>query len=295
MVTFSAPKARIAGVALTAISALALTACGPTPVVSTSPSVATTPVTSPSGTAPLISATPTPAMSAVRVFFVRDAARGVRLVSEPHDVTSAATARAALEAMIAGPDDPDYASPWPKTTRVLDISVSDKVITVNLSADARTAQAGAELTEVMVQQLVYTTTEALGRDATVMLNTGGKPAGDSLGHVVWDAPRGRGAPLGLLQNVSIDEPRQGRAYGSPVPVSGIAAVYEAVLPWRVLDASGAVVAQSQAHTAEGQTFSPYAFSVPLRPGTYTVEVREDDPSDGASGKIDSDTRTFTVS
>ena len=47
-------------------------------------------------------------------------------------------------------------------------------------------------------------------------------------------------------------------------------------------------------TSEGQMFAPYSFTVELAPGTYTIVLTEDDPSDGAGGLLMSNTRTVTV-
>jgi hypothetical protein len=78
-------------------------------------------------------------------------------------------------------------------------------------------------------------------------------------------------------------------------VSGEAAAFEANVPWRVLDPAGAEVATGFTTTSEGQVFAPFTFTVDLEPGTYTVEISEDDPSDGAAGTPMTDTRTVTVS
>jgi hypothetical protein len=75
---------------------------------------------------------------------------------------------------------------------------------------------------------------------------------------------------------------------------GEAAVFEAVVTWRVLDESGAEVIGGNTMTAEGQTFAPFMFPVVLDPGTYTVEITEDDPSAGEGGVPMSDTRTVTI-
>jgi len=70
-------------------------------------------------------------------------------------------------------------------------------------------------------------------------------------------------------------------------------VFEATLRWEVRR-DGAVIRSGSASTAEGQTFSPYSFSVPLPPGDYEIRVAEDDPSDGAGRPVMTDTRRITV-
>jgi hypothetical protein len=62
----------------------------------------------------------------------------------------------------------------------------------------------------------------------------------------------------------------------------------------VLDEAGREVSTGITMTTEGQTFAPFAFAVELTPGTYTVVITEDDPSDGAAGVPMSDSRAVTV-
>lgn len=202
--------------------------------------------------------------------------------------------REAVEAMIAGADDPDYASPWSRATRVLGVTRSGNTITVDLSKEARTANVGSQGAAMMIQQLVYTVTEAVDPDASVQLLVEGRSPGDLWGAVRWDKRVSRQDPLDVRVFVQIDSPREGTTTSSPLVVKGDAAAFEANVPWRILDANGTEVKTGATMTAEGMTFSPYSFKVRLKPGTYTVEVVEDDPSGGEGGKPMTDTRTVTV-
>ena len=94
--------------------------------------------------------------------------------------------------------------------------------------------------------------------------------------------------------VQIDNLTEDATVSSPVTVSGEACAFEANVPWKVLDANGAEVASGATQTSEGQTFAPYSFEVELDPGTYTVVITEDDPSDGEGGTPMSDSRRITV-
>lgn len=257
---------------------------------------ATSPTVEPTTEPSEPSATPTPETTTVRVYAMVDTRNGLRLVRENRDVTGDDPLVAAVEQMIAGPDDPDYSNPWNPATTVLGVTQADDVLTVDLSEDARTANIGSEGAALMIQQLVWTVTDAAGTDgAAVLLTIAGEPAGELWGVVTWDAPVTRADPLSVRSLVQIDEPREGAQTGTSVTVSGDAAVFEAVLPWSVLDSAGAEVASGTTMTAEGQTFSPFSFTVDLEPGTYTVVITEDDPSDGEGGTPTSDTRTITVS
>lgn len=260
---------------------------------------------SPATTSPVVEPTteptepttePTPETTTVRVYSMVDTRNGLRLARESREVTGDDPLVLAVEEMVAGPDDPDYSTAWNPATEVLGVTQADGVLTVDLSEDARTANIGSEGAALMIQQLVWTVTDAAGADdAAVLLTVAGAPAGELWGAVSWDTPVTRADPMSVRMLVQIDEPREGAATGTAVTVSGEAAVFEAVLPWSVLDAAGAEVTSGTTMTAEGQTFAPFSFTVDLEPGTYTVVITEDDPSGGEGGTPTSDTRTITVS
>lgn len=274
---------------------LTLAGCTPTPTaIPTTPApTASAPATA--TTTPTTPTTPTPMPTTTTlVYFLVDAPGGFRLAREPHDVPAATPALGAVEAMLDTPDDPDYSSTWNPATTVLGIAVRGDVVTVDLSAEARTANVGSGAAAAMMSQLIWTVTEALGDDKGVMLNIAGAPAGELWGVLSWDEPEKRGEAMDSLLMVGIDTPREGATVTSPVGVVGQAAAYEANLPWRVLSPGGAVVKQGNATTAEGQVMAPYSFTVDLPAGTYRLEVTEDDPSGGEGGELDVDSRTFTV-
>jgi len=240
------------------------------------------------------SPTPTGEATVSGVYFMVDTRAGLRLARELRDLPGEDPAQEAVETMIAGADDPEYSTPWNTATQVLGVTREADVITVNLSGDARTANIGAEGAALMVQQLVYTVTEAVDRDATVRLLVDGQPAGELWGAVSWDEPVGRTEPLDVRSLVQIDTPREGATSSSPLTVEGEAAAFEATVPWRVLDDAGSEVQSGFTNTTEGQTFAPFSFTVDLEPGTYTVEISEDDPSGGEGGPPMTDTRTVTI-
>lgn len=267
---------------------------GPATSPSTTPAPGVT--ASPSGPTPTPTSGPTATVTAadVPIYFLVDARTGPRLIPERHDLTGEPV-RSAVERMIAGPDDPDYTSPWNRATTVLGVHGIDPTV-VDLSAEARTASVGSAGAAMMIQQLVHTVTAATGDPSgSVLLTVAGQPAGELWGVVTWTTPQVRQPALDVQAFVQVATPRQGATTTSPVTVSGQAAVFEATLPWTVLGPSGAVVTSGVAHTAEGQTFAPYSFTVDLAPGTYTVVATEDDPSGGAApGPRMSDSKVFTV-
>jgi hypothetical protein len=173
------------------------------------------------------------------------------------------------------------------------VDLDGSVVTVALDGAARTASIGSAGAALMIQQLVYTVTEVLGHRSTVRLLIDGKPAGELWGAVSWDEPVGREPSGDVRQVVQIDTPTEGASVSSPVHVAGEADAFEANVPWRVLDGNGRVVTTGHTMTAEGFVFSRYAFDIPLKPGTYSIEVVEDDPS-GTGAQLTRDTRRVTV-
>lgn len=244
--------------------------------------------------APTETAVDEPELEARYVYYVVDTRVGLRLARELRDIPAGA-ADDAVRLMIAGALDPDYGTTWNPETEVNGIEVDAGMITVDLSDAARTANVGSEGAAIMIQQLVWTVTDAVDRpDASVRLLLDGAEPGDLWGVVTWAEPVTREAAESIRALVQLDIPRQGDELTSPVTIAGDAAAFEATVPWRILDAVGTEVDSGFTMTSEGMIFAPFSFTVDLAPGDYTVEIIEDDPSDGEAGAPSVDTRYFTV-
>ncbi len=275
------------------IGSLALAGCG-----DDEPDTVADPSTSPSNT-PSVTPTPTPSDDADRsfsditpVYFTIDTRAGLRLVREPRE--TGIDGIGAVEAMIGGPEDPDYTTSWNPDTEVLSVGESDGVINVDLSAEAREANVGAEAAEMMAQQLVWTVTQLYGDDLAVQLLIDGESATDMWGHVDWADPIGRQAGDDVRAFVGIDTPAEGETITGDLTVTGEAIAFEGTVLWRVLDPKGKEMEAGFTTSEEGMTLAPYTFTVSLKPGDYVVEVSEDDASDGEGGAPLVDTRTITV-
>jgi hypothetical protein len=251
--------------AVAALVAVSLAGCAQT----VSPAANTPPTAAPS--------TPEPER-ALPVYYVAETAAGPRLQREFHRLPAADPATAAVREMLAHPTgtDPDYRNPWPAGTALRGpVTRTAEAITVDLTA--------APPSELAAQQLVFTVQGALGETTPVQLRKDGVP-----GPLIP-----RGDPYALRSLVQIDAPADGTSTGSPVTVTGEAAVFEATLHWTVLS-GGRTLRTGVTSTAEGQTFAPFRFSLDLPPGHYTVRISEDDPSDGAGRPVLTDDRTVTV-
>ena len=104
------------------------------------------------------------------------------------------------------------------------------------------------------------------------------------------------------ETVTIAAPADGASIAGPqVEVTGAGTAFEGNLRWQALTAGTTDVVQEGFTTAGANgTVGPYAFTVELAPGSYTIEVWEPGESDaggeGATdGRLGLVTSTFTVS
>ncbi len=249
-----------------------------------------------SSTAPTPSTTSQSATIVVPVYYAVDTGTDLRLVREFRALPDAGgEALTAAKAVLAGsPLDPDYHGLWNPAGEVRSVRTVDGAIEVDLSTAATVTTTGSAGAWLAVQSLVYSVTGALQSDGPVRLLVEGSPVDELFGVLDTRAPIARDDPLSVRLLVQINEPNQGDVVGRSVTISGEAAVFEATLPWKVLDAAGGVVQSGVTMTAEGQRFAPFSFTVPLDPGDYVVVITEDDPSGGAGRTPESDSRAFTV-
>ncbi|WP_433504512.1 Gmad2 immunoglobulin-like domain-containing protein [Pseudonocardia halophobica] len=288
------------GPLLTALSTavvVGLTGCGggaPTPPPAPSASAP-----APSATAPAPATTRLPAAAGgLVVWFVGSTPAGDRLYRErratteggPDGVAPDPAGDAVRELLAGRPEDPDHRSDWPPGVTLRGpVTIVDGVFTVDLAPPGPLpGPAGLAL-----QQLVQTVQDTTGSTAPVRVLVDGRPATTLLGEDV-SRPLTADDPFRVRALVQLDDPVEGAVVGSPVVVSGEAAVFEATLLWEVRDPAGRTVRSGSATTSEGQTFAPYRFTVPLGPGTYDVVVSEDDPSGGEGRAPMTDSARITV-
>ncbi|WP_165372754.1 Gmad2 immunoglobulin-like domain-containing protein [Pengzhenrongella frigida] len=280
-------------VAVAVVLAL-LTGCAGDDDGTTTPSPGGTSSPGPSTSGP---STPSPSTApiTVPVYYATDNGTDLRLVREFRSLPDAGgPALTAARGVLAGDAlDPDYVGLWDPAGTVLAVNPATP-IEVDLSAAATTTTTGSAGAVLAVQALVYAVTGALQSDAPVRILVEGEPVDELFGVLDVSEPIARADPISVRLLVQINDPNEGDVVGSPVTVSGEAAVFEATLPWRIESPGGDVVQAGVTQTAEGQTFAPFAFDVTLDPGAYVVVITEDDPSDGAGGPLDTDSRGFVV-
>ncbi|HEY3259581.1 MAG TPA: GerMN domain-containing protein [Pseudonocardiaceae bacterium] len=233
--------------------------------------------------------------SALPIYYVADTAAGPRLYREFHAVPTTDPGSDAVRELLAKPTglDPDYRSHWPAGTTLRSaVQHAGGVITVDLSGEARSAQVGAELAELTVQQLVYTVQGALQSPDPVRILIDGATVPELWGHVSTAQPVQRADQYRTRSLVQIDNPANGARVGRTFTVSGEATSFEANVPWQVL--RDGVVVQSGYTMAGSTEFDSFTFSLTLDPGDYTVRITEDNACGDACRAPFEDTKLVHV-
>jgi hypothetical protein len=270
------------------VPALALGACssaGPTA------GPGGTPTPSPTITVPPSPATPKP----VSIYYLVGGESGVFVTFERHSV-AATTPQAALEDLVHGtPHDPDHFSPYPKAARILSVSVTGGIATVDWSAEVLQASVGAETEARGIQAAVYTLTE-FSTITRVRFTVEGKASGTSSngrriedwwGHVgLGDQPFARSEEPDVLAPIVLLTPLDGARSSGTLELTGEASTFEANVGIVLRDATGKEVLRTSATAAEaaparGGFSKTITFTPPSTPQTWTLEAFEASAKDGS--------------
>ena len=203
-----------------------------------------------SSSSPSATATGTP--TTVLVYLVRGEKIGVDGVTVTP--VGGAVARAAVEALLAGPDAAATAggltTTIPTGTRLLDLAPRGSLATVDLSGTFTTG-GGSLSMQLRVAQVVYTLTQ-FPTISTVAFRIDGTPVTAIGGEgIVVDPPVGRADFEGVTPQVLVESVWPGLTASSPVPFKGTANTYEAVVQWRVERPDGTVVKQGSIMATSG--------------------------------------------
>ena len=223
----------------TAVVLAALAACSrdgsPSVRESATNGPATSSPTATATTAPTTGTSPTPTGTMrVAVYYLGGSNRPVLFREFRSVPRSTAVVRSAVDAMLhLAPLDTDYRSVWPYSTRVLGVSVAGSVATVDLSGDARSASAGADVERASLQQLVHTVTAAAPSITGVRLHFDGQTKESLWGHVDTRGTLTRGAQNETLAPIWVIEPGHHATVARTFTVKGTATVFEATVSWSV--------------------------------------------------------------
>jgi Sporulation and spore germination/Immunoglobulin-like domain of bacterial spore germination len=225
-----------------------------------------------------------PVMSSVAVYLLRDGK--VSPVRRTIEATPA-VARAALTELLEGPTSDERAeglsSAIPDGTTLRDISLADRVATVDLDSTfddgggsasmlGRVAQVVATLTRFPTIERV-----AFRIDGEAVEVVGGEG-------VVVDPPVGRRAIEEQTPQILVESPLPGDAVRSPIRLSGTANVFEATVSIDVRGANGKLLKRTFTTATSGTgtrgTFDT-ELALPDRTGPVTVVAYESSAEDGS--------------
>lgn len=217
-----------------------------TPAPSGDPSVSPSPSdpgATPSG-GPTSAPTTSPAVETiiVRTYGVLSGDIGVEgLVPTLHVIPATdGVARAAVEQLLAGNLAEGVNTAIPEGTRLLGVSIKDRVATVDLST-AFEGGGGSASSFYRLGQVVYTLTQFSTVGAVLFQVDGRTVTTFGPEGIVLDGPQTRADFEEQLPSIFVDRPAFGAAVGNPARIVGNANVFEATLQVAILDGSGRVV------------------------------------------------------
>lgn len=221
----------------------------------------------------------------VTAFFARVGDSGNWVEPETHRVedSTEAVARAAIELMVSGsPRNPDLSNAVPEGTEVLDVTLEDRILVVDLSSEVTGSGHGSAEELAFSQQLAHTGAQFETVDA-VRLHVDGEPVDELWGHLDWSQPVE--PDLFALAPITFEFPRWGDTVEpGPVVAGGQANTFEATLELRLIDPTGAVIEETftTATSGSGERGQwEHTFDTEVtEAGTWTVEAEEPDPSGG---------------
>ncbi len=198
--------------------------------------------------------TPAPTETRVLAYFTRGEKVGVAARFVRVEPTTTALARAAMQALVAGPSDEErqfgLGTAIPQGTRVNGVTIRDKVATVDLSPEF--ASGGGSLSMLLrVAQVVCTLTQFDDIERVAFALDGeGVPAIGGEG-VIVDPPVSRADFEEQLPAILVESPAPGEAVSSPLTVSGSSNVFEATHQLAITDPDGLIIAEKTVTATSG--------------------------------------------
>lgn len=268
-----------------------------TSTVSGAPSSGTAVATlTPGGATPLPTSAATAAgtpgtvqTTALSVYFLRGEDVGPVLREVP---ATQAVARAAIEQLLAGPAAGEastgLSSSIPAGTRLLSISISDGVATVDLSGEFDSG-GGTLSMQARLAQVVYTLTQFPTVSSLIFRLDGQETTVFGGEGIIIPSPATRADFEDLTPAILLDSPAQGETVSSPVVLTGTANTFEATFRIAIYDAAGNIIADEFATATSGTgTRGTFEVSVPFdvaAAGPGVIRVYESSARDGSPVNI----------
>ena len=205
-----------------------------------------------------------------------------------------AVATAAVQQLLRGPNDdemsarPAMYTDIPARTKLLGLSIHDRVATVNLSKEF---ESGGDRASIIgrLAQVVYTVTQFPTVELVEIQIDGAAVV--TIGNAGIDLGRGvdRADFTSQLPAIFVDRPAWGAALGPNVRISGMANVFEATFRVRLLDANGSTLVDRQVMASCGTgcwgTFKVELDYTVNRPQYGTLRVYDRSAKDGSPENV----------
>jgi germination protein M len=205
----------------------------------------------------------------VLVYFVR----GERLAASSRSVTGEGVGAAALEAVIAGPNEVEsgigFSNAVPAGTEVLGVNIAAGVATVDLSGDFQSG-GGSLSMQLRVAQVVATLTQ-FDTVESVTIRIDGQEADGIGGEGVPATDLDRSDIEDQTPGILLEHPAPGATVSSPLTISGTSNTFEATYEYEVIDEAGTTVA-SGFDTATSGTGTRGTFETEIDLGDTTGDV-----------------------
>jgi hypothetical protein len=289
------------GLVTAACGSGAATSLGPAPTGAAPSGSSSAPGASPTGVTASTSSSASPATSSgqpsaapthvvgLQVWLIR---AGKLFVSQRTEPYGPAVGTAALSAMLNGPTAAERAAGLrpaiPAGTTLLSMKIARGTATVDFSSAFESAATPSTM-PVRLAQVVYTITQ-FPTVTSVRFQIDGQGR-TVIGGVPAASPQTRAMFGSYLPAITVASPVVGAQVSSPVTISGTAAVFEAVVSVRILDAAGNEIARTFTNATcgtgcRGGYSVAVAYSVGhVEPGT--IEVFEASAKDGSPVNVQS--------
>ena len=229
----------------------------------------------------------------VAVYYIKSTTNDMILVREVHTVAkSAGIARAALNELISGTPLTEGAQRvLPAGTEILGLTIKDGLATVDFSQEVLNANVGFTGEALGIASIVNTLTEFPTINRVQFFVEGSAENGMGWwGHVgLSEQPFQRNLTNVYAPAIWVTSPVSGQTVTSPLHIQGVAQVFEAMVSYRLKDANGIVLVQSQTMSSMGApehgTFDVVLEYPATASGYGTLEVYEVSMKDGSDRNV----------
>jgi hypothetical protein len=232
---------------------------------------------------------------AIKLYFVADTPRGLKLFSEKQEVKSSENlSESVIGDLISGklqPLDPDYTNFWDSSHNLNKITVSGNEANVDINLGK--LNVGSEGEQRAIDQIVWTLIDIDPNLKVIKFSVNGEIVETFAGHVDLSVGFEKAPAYEVLNPIQISSFSEGDELSNPIEISGEACTFEANLVWTLIKAGKVIKESFTTARAACPNRSEWKISLDqLEMGTYRFEAKEFSAEDGSLFAIDS--KSFTI-